>query len=361
MKKITLLALLVTTMPTAIFAQQCTAVAPPYTLNFEAATTPLLPDCTVNGITSGSQWITSYPGGQFNDIALQYTAGENQTEGSSFYSQRVLLTAGNYYKVTYTYGSSITSATQTLTTTLNTGTSQGDSVTSTIGTHTTFTAGMAVNFTSAPVYAPTTGEYYIGFTGVSATAGETLYVDNITVTDWTCGMPTNVNVSDISTTGATFSWTAATDNTSYQYFYWYSTSADIPGGGPGLPQGVTTITVNDLQPDTTYYVFTRNQCGPLMSDWTEAVTFTTPAIAGLDSTAFSGFKLFPNPVKDILTLNNSTPIDKVSVYNVMGQLVLEKEIRNTDAFINVNKLSAGTYMIDIVSGNVRKNTRFVKQ
>lgn len=272
MKKITLLALLLAAMPTALKAQDCPAVPVPYSLDFESATVPMLPDCTYTGIGFGSQWVTTNnPGNGFTSTTAQYTTVIEGSE-SSLYTRAVQLTAGTYYKVTYTYGSNVTSSDQSIISTIN----QNESVTSTIATHTEFTAGTAVSFTSGPLSVSTTGEYYIGITGFSTIGGSTLYIDNIEITEWSCQLPTNVTVSDVTTTGATFSWTAAPDNTSYMYFYWYSTSPNVPSGGPGLPQGVTTVSVTDLLPNTTYYVFTSNQCGPLMSGWTEAVSFTTP-------------------------------------------------------------------------------------
>ncbi len=75
-------------------------------------------------------------------------------------------------------------------------------------------------------------------------------------------------------------------------------------------------------------------------------------------------RIFPNPVKDWLhvQLNNNTINIKLKIYSADARLVLEKTITsiNADELIDVRKLAAGTYSLNIIEGNTRSNQIFIK-
>ena len=278
MRKITFLTILSVLLPLAVSAQDCVAVAPPYTIDFESSTVPALPACTTQSVGFGTQWSTAEnPGSGFATKVLQ-RATTLEPSQSLFVTQGIQLTAGTFYKVTYTYGNDSTTTTESLTTTLSTS-ADGTETTSTIGTHAAITGGVPATFRAEPLIVSTTGVYYLAFNANSTANQGTLYLDNIEITEWSCQLPVNVTVSNLTMTSATFSWTAPTDNTSYNYFYWYSESNEVPAGGPPSPNGATSVSVTDLEPGTTYYLFIRNQCAPQTSDWTEPIAFTTPTCA----------------------------------------------------------------------------------
>jgi len=278
MKKITLFAATLLLLPFAGFAQECDAVEPPYTIDFETVEVPALPTCTSQSIGFGSQWLTAEnPGSGFTSKVLKRPASLEPSQ-SLFVTQGVVLTAGTYYKLTYTYGNDSATTTERLTTTFGTS-ADGSEISGTVATHNAITGGTPTTYRAEPLIVTTTGTYYFAFNAFSEPNQGNLYLDNIEITEWSCDLPVDVTISNLTTTGATFSWTPPADNTSFQYFYAYSESAEIPAGGPLLPAGVTSIDVTDLEPGTTYYVFIKNQCGPLMSDWTEPVAFTTPTCA----------------------------------------------------------------------------------
>jgi len=71
-------------------------------------------------------------------------------------------------------------------------------------------------------------------------------------------------------------------------------------------------------------------------------------------------QLYPNPVKDILTINATQPIDNITMYNVMGQKIASyKELANNK--INVSLLSKGFYILNIESNGAIQSIKFLKQ
>lgn len=71
----------------------------------------------------------------------------------------------------------------------------------------------------------------------------------------------------------------------------------------------------------------------------------------------SNFKYYPNPVKDVLNLSYKQDITSISIYNLLGQKVLENAINSNTAQINMSGLANGNYIIKVISEN---QTRIIK-
>ncbi|WP_310557364.1 ELWxxDGT repeat protein [Flavobacterium sp.] len=71
-------------------------------------------------------------------------------------------------------------------------------------------------------------------------------------------------------------------------------------------------------------------------------------------------KIFPNPVKDILTIQNSEnlTIDKISITDLTGKKVLEQNTNSNT--INVEKLQNGIYVVQIISDGKSSLNKFIK-
>ena len=84
-----------------------------------------------------------------------------------------------------------------------------------------------------------------------------------------------------------------------------------------------------------------------------------------DSFSKSGLSLFPNPVKNEFTINNSNQINlsKAQLFDMSGKLLLSQNLANSGAnLINVSHLTSGLYLIAIEDtlGN-KYQTKLIKQ
>ena len=60
------------------------------------------------------------------------------------------------------------------------------------------------------------------------------------------------------------------------------------------------------------------------------------------------FKLYPNPAHDIVQFKSTEMVEKISIYNALGQLVQESVLNNSnEGTISLDQLTAGTYFIKI--------------
>jgi beta-glucanase (GH16 family) len=70
---------------------------------------------------------------------------------------------------------------------------------------------------------------------------------------------------------------------------------------------------------------------------------------GIDDAFENEFKVFPNPALDYINIESEESIDRVELYNSLGQLVLEK--KQSNKLLNVKELKSGVYILKIYSGS----------
>jgi hypothetical protein len=128
----------------------------------------------------------------------------------------------------------------------------------------------------------------------------------------------------------------------------------------GLGGDSETYTITGSVLGTTYYVnighysgFTNNPEGNFDINVT-----TTLAV---DTFGTNGFSAYPNPVKNILNISNSTEISKVQVVNLLGQEMIVKSMNETQGQLDMSQLSAGTYLVKVTSDNQVKTIKVVKE
>jgi hypothetical protein len=131
----------------------------------------------------------------------------------------------------------------------------------------------------------------------------------------------------------------------------------VDDGFEGDPE---TYTIAGSVLGTTYYVnigdysgFTNNPEGNFDIDVTTTLS--------VDAFGTNGFSAYPNPVKNILNISNSTEISKVQVVNLLGQEMIVKSMNETQGQLDVSELSAGTYLVKVTSDNQVKTIKIVKE
>lgn len=81
----------------------------------------------------------------------------------------------------------------------------------------------------------------------------------------------------------------------------------------------------------------------------------------IDDVTQTSTSIFPNPVKNELTLVSNKTIDTVEIYQIDGKLVLMQSIANLESnTLDVSSLKSGIYIIKVESGNTKENIKFIK-
>lgn len=75
----------------------------------------------------------------------------------------------------------------------------------------------------------------------------------------------------------------------------------------------------------------------------------------------SKVKLYPNPTSNVLNIESLGSIQTISVYNVLGQEVINKVLNSTSTALDVSSLNSGIYVVKTVVDGVTSSTKFIKQ
>lgn len=133
---------------------------------------------------------------------------------------------------------------------------------------------------------------------------------------------------------------------------WYASEEDIEQGN-ALPEGTVLVSGN------TYYAVQAD--GDCTSTGSFAVTATVDIELGTEGFNNSAFSYYPNPVKDVLTLNYSSEISSVTIYNMLGQQVMTNQLNAKEGKIDMASLPNGIYIINISAGEQAKTIKVVKK
>jgi hypothetical protein len=113
---------------------------------------------------------------------------------------------------------------------------------------------------------------------------------------------------------------------------WYSAAT----GGSTLP--ITTALVSG----TTYYVSqTVNGCE------SDRIAIIVTISLNINDFILDGFVLYPNPTTGILNFRSIVVVEKITFYNMLGQLVQQENINALEGAINIEKLTQGTYIVKV--------------
>ena len=94
----------------------------------------------------------------------------------------------------------------------------------------------------------------------------------------------------------------------------------------------------------------------------QVITITNDVLSN-DEFKSVNIKLYPNPVSDVLTIESTTQINSIEVYNVLGQKIVSKTNRDTKVNLNIKHLNSGHYFLKVHSleNNTLETYHIIKQ
>ena len=83
---------------------------------------------------------------------------------------------------------------------------------------------------------------------------------------------------------------------------------------------------------------------------------------GINSKQFTGFNLYPNPAKDVVTVVSTTKDNaNIEIFNGIGSLVQTVEMNDTKLVIDVSSFASGIYTIRLTNERGSTTLKFVKE
>ena len=82
---------------------------------------------------------------------------------------------------------------------------------------------------------------------------------------------------------------------------------------------------------------------------------------GLKDNTFASLEYYPNPAHNSVTISSPEGITNVTVYNVAGQLLLNKAVNTTTMDADIASFANGIYIFNVTNGTKEAHFRIVKQ
>lgn len=164
------------------------------------------------------------------------------------------------------------------------------------------------------------------------------------------------NTIYLSNTGANFNWTPyqiennTTPVSTYSVFRDNNSTGNfvLIGNTTGNQFGYTDVNFSSF-PNASYYVeavMTAGSCSPTRNGFTASRSnmknFGTVGIQQLNN--FTSINIYPNPTDNSLNISGITGRTMLRLYDVVGKLVLEKEVES-NTILNTSQLAEGVYTL----------------
>ncbi|UGS22667.1 T9SS type A sorting domain-containing protein [Flavobacterium channae] len=109
------------------------------------------------------------------------------------------------------------------------------------------------------------------------------------------------------------------------------------------------------------YFLKLTSTNPTNTNYQTPYQFNITTTLSVDDTDLESFVFYPNPVKDILHLDNLS-ITKASIYSILGQLIETKTFENTTSnILDVSNLESGIYLIELENDSQQKTIKIIKE
>ncbi|WP_347174710.1 T9SS type A sorting domain-containing protein [Polaribacter uvawellassae] len=182
-----------------------------------------------------------------------------------------------------------------------------------------------------------------------------------TITSFKCSTSTNLGASNLGEHSADLTW-SSTNTSDTEWVVEYGTQGFTLGTGTKTGQtNQKSISIGNLNPNTSYDFYVQDKCKrSIDSDWAGPFNFTTKVLS-IEENSIEGFKLFPNPTKNILQLDAQEKIKEIAVYNILGQQVLLKYPDNKLFNLDVSSLNSGLYVLKIKVADKLGSYRLIKE
>ncbi|WP_179317609.1 T9SS type A sorting domain-containing protein [Winogradskyella undariae] len=94
----------------------------------------------------------------------------------------------------------------------------------------------------------------------------------------------------------------------------------------------------------------------------QALDFTLNlATLSTDTFERNALAVYPNPAKDVLNINYKSNLTGVTVYNIVGQEVLRRNVEASQLQIDLSEFTSGVYIVKLFSEEGQHSFRVVKQ
>ena len=201
-------------------------------------------------------------------------------------------------------------------------------------------------------------DFYITAICGSGTASQT--TGPVTVTTLpSCEQLANIEITDITDTSATLTWTPG--GTETEWLLEYGPAGFTPGTGTAFNSlSDPSIALDNLQAETCYDMYITAICGSLVSAPADT-SFCTSAPVNISVRAFEGLRVYPNPVSEYVQLSSPQLLQKVKLYDITGREVINQHPNAKKTELDLTSYPAGVYLMEVYINGSYATYKLVKE
>lgn len=126
-----------------------------------------------------------------------------------------------------------------------------------------------------------------------------------------------------------------------------------------IPDDTATLGLHYLRARTNWYFDCLDPCEEFDAGEAEDYYVNIDYATGISIQEEYEASIYPNPANDIVTIKAGSSIDQVLLYNQIGQLVKQVEVKNNTVIINVSDMESGLCFIQIQSATQTTTRKLV--
>jgi uncharacterized repeat protein (TIGR01451 family) len=184
----------------------------------------------------------------------------------------------------------------------------------------------------------------------------TFYAENVVVKDM---LSANLDLTTLQMVSASHAYRSTLTNTNQLEFFFDGINLPAVGDDEPGSHGYVTFKVKPIS-DLPIFAEIDNEAN-IYFDFNAPITtnlVTTMVYAlGIPEFDTDAVVLYPNPVRNTLSIQSDATIETVSIYNTLGQLVKTVSGQTT---IDVSELSRGSYIVQVTSDKGKANKKLIK-
>lgn len=180
-----------------------------------------------------------------------------------------------------------------------------------------------------------------------------MYIQNSGNGQVVCAAPLNLQLKEQIGTTFKAKWTEAGNSTNWESLSGrknaYAESFDVYEQNLIIPEAFR----DNLQVNFYYEMYVKSKCtNNVSSEWVGPL-YTNQIKLGTSDIGLNDFSVYPNPVKDLLTIKSNDSVKNVKIYSIDGKKVAEESSTSVD----MSKYPKGIYMMTIQFVDGRLSTQ----
>ncbi len=110
-------------------------------------------------------------------------------------------------------------------------------------------------------------------------------------------------------------------------------------------------------------IYCEDQSTPILENTTFDIIVAPQEILGVEDNQINttNISMYPNPAKGNVNFSSSEIIENITIYNILGQKIMNIDNNMNNANVDISALATGAYLAKVISGEGSQTLQFIKE